>query len=301
MLRRLTPLLTIVLIIASGSMAVAAQGTPVPVADSALAGLGYPELRIVVTDEGSEVPAEVPAGRLLIVLDNQGTPDGPAAVSDVNLLQLPDGVTLEEANAVFAGQGGEAPAWLAELDSAGGFNTAAGKTGYGVVDLEPGEWYIGVGDFNPYTLLTVTGDAPAATEDPPADLSLDAHEYTLGLPEQLPAGPQVWHVANTGEQLHEIQLIRTPELLDVETVITIMTLPEGATPPAGVPALSDLEFVPEGAKTMSPDREIWIEMDLQPGSYVAICSNGDTETGQPHAALGEIHIFTVGEGATPAG
>lgn len=296
MMRRLTPLIPFLLIFIFGGTALAAQGTPVPAASSALAGLGYPELRITVTDEGSEVPAEVPAGRILIALDNQS-----AGVSDVNILQLPDGVTLDEANAVFAGQGGEAPAWFAELDSAGGFNTAAGMTGYGVVDLEPGEWYIGVGDFNPYTLLTVTGETAATSDDPPADLDLDIHEFTLGLPELLPAGPQVWHVANTGDQIHEIQLIRTPELLDAEQVITIMTLPEGGTPPAGVPALSDLEFVPEGAKTMSPDREIWIEMDLQPGSYVAICTNADTETGQPHALLGEIHIFTVGDSATPSG
>lgn len=300
MLRRLTPLLSIVLIVITGSAALAAQGTPAPAPESVLANLGYPELRIVVTDAGSEVPAEVPAGRTLIVLDNQGSPDGPAAVSDVNILQLPEGVTLEEANAVFTGQSGEAPAWLADLDSAGGFNTAAGKTGYGVVDLEPGEWYIGVGDFNPYTLLTVTGEMAATGDDPPADLDLDTHEFTLGLPEQLRPGPQVWHVMNSGEQLHEIQLIRTPELLTIEQILTIMTLPEGGTPPPGVPALSDLEFVPEGAKTMSPGREIWIEMDLQPGNYVAICSNADTETGQPHALLGEVSIFTVGDGATPA-
>ena len=295
MMRRLTPLLSLLLVFIVGGSALAAQGTPAPVAGSALAALGYPELRIIVTDEGSEVPAEVSAGRLLIALDNQSS-----AVSDVNILQLPEDVTLEEANAVFTGQGGEAPAWLAELDSAGGFNTAAGRTGYGVFDLDPGEWYIGVGDFNPYTLLTVTGEASASTDDPPADLDLDVHEFTLGLPDQLPAGPQVWHVTNTGEQVHEVMLVRTPELLTVEQVIAVMSVPEGEEPPAGVPDISTFEFIPEGAKTMSPGHEIWLEMDLQPGNYVAICSNPDTDSGQPHAALGEIHIFTVGDGATPA-
>jgi hypothetical protein len=291
MMRQSAPLITTLLLLMTVGSTLAAQSTPIPATGSALASLGYPELRIVVTDEGSDVPRDVPAGRILVVLDNQSS-----GASDVNILQLPDGVTLDEANAVFTGQSGEAPAWLAELDSAGGFNVASGETGHGVVDLEPGEWYIGVGDFNPYTALTVTGDAASPTPqvEPPADLNLDLHEYTLGLPEQLPAGPQVWHLTNTGEQLHEVQLIRTPELLDAEQVITIMTLPEGGTPPEGIPDMSALEFVPEGAKTMSPGHEIWIEMNMQPGTYVAICSNLDAETGQPHALLGEIHSFTVG-------
>lgn len=288
MMRRLFPLLSPLLILMAGGPALAVQGTPAPVVDSTLAGLGYPELRIVVTDEGAEVPAETPAGRLLIVLDNRS-----GEVSDVNLLQLPEGVALDDLNALLTAEGGEVPAWFADIDSAGGFNVAPGATGYGVVDLEPGAWYIGVGDFNPYASLTVTGGAAVPRDEPPADLSLQAREFTLGLPERLPAGLQVWHVANTGEQLHEIQLIRTPELLTVEQVLTILSLPEGEELPAGMPDPTTFEFLAEGAKTISPGREIWIEMDLAPGNYVAICATPDPESGQPHAALGETHIFTV--------
>ncbi len=290
MKRHLAALITALMLFMTVGDTMATHGTPIPATDSALASLGYPELQIVVTDAGSEVPEEVVAGRTLITLDNQSS-----GGSDVNILRLPEGVTLDDLNALMTSEGGETPAWFADLDSAGGFNVAPGDTGNGVIDLEAGEWYIGVGDFNPYTALTVIGDAasPTAQAEPPADLVLDMHEYTLGLPDQVAAGPQVWHVTNTGEQMHEVQLIRTPELLDAEQVITIMTLPEGGTPPEGVPDMSTLEFVPEGAKTMSPGHEIWIEMDLQPGNYVAICSNPDTETGQPHALLGEIHSFTV--------
>jgi hypothetical protein len=42
-------------------------------------------------------------------------------------------------------------------------------------------------------------------------------------------------------------------------------------------------------------------MDLTPGTYIALCFVPDEQTGAPHAAMGMVAIFTVGEGAaTPA-
>lgn len=273
--------------------------------ESRLAALGLPELRIVVTDEGAEVPQEVAAGQVLVVLENQGTPEGPAAVSDVNILQVPEGVTLDDLNAVMTSQeGGEIPEWFSELDSAGGFNVPAGQTGRAVIDLEAGEWFIGVGDFNPYTVLTVTA-APDATAVPagdlPAAVSVELGDFSSSLPDQLPAGPQLWHVANTGEQSHEIVLVRTPELLTVEQVMAIVQMPEGATPLPGEPDMATFEFLPDIVKTLSAGREIWVEPVLEPGHYVSICSSTDPESGMPHLLLGEVRVFTVGEVATPAG
>jgi hypothetical protein len=282
----------------------AASQDPSPAAtDSRLAESGYHELRIVVTDDGAEVPTEVPAGRVLVVLENQGTPDGPAAVSDVNILQVSDGITLDDLNAVMTSQeGGEIPDWFSDITSVGGFNVVAGQTGFAVIDLEAGEWFIGVGDFNPYAALTVTADADATAApegDPPSDVSVELGDFSNDLPDRLPAGSQVWHVTNNGEQLHEIVLVRTPELLTVEQVMTIVTLPEGGTPPPGVPDMSTFEFLPDVVKSISPGREIWVEPTLEPGNHVAICSTLDPETGMPHLLLGEIRVFTVGDPATP--
>jgi D-alanyl-D-alanine carboxypeptidase len=293
-----------VVLAASGrSQATIRDATP-STTTSRLAGLGYPELRIVVTDAGPEVPREVATGRSLVVLENRGTPDGPAAVSDVTILQLPEGVTLDDFNALFAANADTLPDWFDDIDSAGGFNVAAGQTGYGVIDLQPGDWYIGVGDTNPFTSLTVTGDAdasPTPSAVPPADISLELTGAALDLPDQIPVGSQVWHVTNVGDQPHEVVLIRTPELVTVEQVLTIVALPEGASPPPGVPDPATFEFLPSGVKTMSPGHEMWVELDLTPGNYVAICLSVDPDTGQSHALSGEVHVFTVGQPATPSG
>jgi hypothetical protein len=82
-------------------------------------------------------------------------------------------------------------------------------------------------------------------------------------------------------------------------VLTIFGLPEGGTPPPGVPDPATFEFLPSGLKSMSPGREIWVELNLAPGTYVAFSGSIDPGSGQPHAVLGEIHVFTVSDPATP--
>jgi hypothetical protein len=96
-----------------GASAAAQGATPT---SSPLARLGLPERRIVVTDEGADVPSEAPAGRVLVVLENQGTTDR----TDVNILGLPEGITLDDLNALFDAGTGELPDWFADMDSLGG-------------------------------------------------------------------------------------------------------------------------------------------------------------------------------------
>ena len=280
-----------------GGADVSAQDTA-PAAESRLAAAGYPEFSIVVTDDGPRFPASVAAGRLLVTLENQS-----AARSDVTFIQLPAGITLADLDAAFANPDGVTPDWFGDIVSTGGFNVDAGQTGYGVLDLAPGEWLIGVGDDNPFVPLTVTGDDTDATTDgadPDADVTLQFDAHAIDLPEQLPDGQQVWHGINASDDSHEMMLIKTPELLTPEQVIAAVSAPEGATPAPGQPDPATFEFVAAGLKTMSSGHEIWVELNLEPGYYVAICLSPDSETGTPHALLGELDIFTVGEPTTAA-
>jgi hypothetical protein len=288
------------LMLATVSTIVAAQDASPTASAPRLADLGYPELRLVATDEGAEAPREVAAGRYLVVLENRGTPGGPAAYSDVQILRLPPGVTLEDLNAVLATEGGPLPDWFGAIDSAGGIDVAAGETGYAVLDLEPGEWYVGIGDTNPFTPLTVTGDpaaTPATTPDPAADVTVELRDLAVGLPDQIPAGRAVWHATNVGTQMHYLTLVKTAELLTVEQVQALASLPEGGTPPPGVPDPATVEVLPVEVRNLSPGREIWIELDLAPGHYAALCFLADPATGAPHVLLGEVAVFTVGERA----
>jgi hypothetical protein len=287
------------LVLATGSSTVATEGASPTSTSSRLADLDYPELRLVAMDEGAEAPREVAAGRYLVVLENRGTPGGPAAFSDVQFIRLPPGITLEDLNGAFANQEAPIPDWFGDIDSAGGIDVAAGETGYAVLDLEPGEWYVGVGDTNPFTPLTVTGGAKAVTApDPSADVTVELRDLAVDLPDQIPAGRTVWHATNVGHQPHFLTLVKTAELLTVAQVQALAGLPEGGTPPPGVPDPATVEVLPVELRNLSPGREVWVEMDLAPGSYAALCFIADPATGLPHVLLGEVDVFTVGEPGT---
>jgi hypothetical protein len=280
----------------AGTATILAQDASPTSSRAGLADLGYPELRIVVTDEGFEAPSEAPAGRTLVVLENQGTPGGPAQVTDINFLQLPEGVAVDELNALITSDDGAVPDWYDDIVSTGGFKVAAGETGYGVIDLEAGDWVVGAGDTNPFVALVVSGEGPAspsAAAEPEADVIVEFVEFSFEVPEQLSSDNLVWHVTNGGAQPHEIMLVKTPESLMAEQVVTLLTLPEGEAPPAGLPDPATLEFVALGAQTMSAGREIWFEMELESGFYAAFCPIPDSGSGAPHGALGEIRVFTV--------
>jgi hypothetical protein len=290
------------LLVAAGIVSATLEDTTTAQASTSLAAyaelerVGYPELRLVATDGGFSAPSKVAAGRYLVVLENDLTPSEEGAVTDVNILQLPAGVSIDELNGLIE-TAGAPPAWFDDIVSLGGFNVDAGETGYGVIDLPTGEWSIGIGDTNPYVPLTVTGNinvTPAAVATPEADITLHLSDFAFDIPGQILAGTQVWHTENVGSQQHELVLYKTEELLTADQVIAALTLPEGETPPPGVPDPSSIERLSAGLKTMSPGREIWTELDLEPGFYVALCINLDAETGAPHAMHGMIDIFTVG-------
>jgi hypothetical protein len=49
---------------------------------------------------------------------------------------------------------------------------------------------------------------------------------------------------------------------------------------------------------LTPGTTAWIEVDLEPGTYFALCYVFDPNTGQPHVAMGMVDVFSVGEAAT---
>ncbi len=276
------------------------DATPV-VSESPLAAMGYPELRIEATDAGFEAPTEVAAGRHLVVLENAAR-SAPYAEegADVQIFQLPTGVTPAEVQAAFAEEEAPVPSWFFEAAWAGGPFAFPGQTGRFLLDLAPGEWYVSVGRSAPKPLAVTGGAAtPEAAAAPEAVVAVQMHEMAFGLPSELPAGPQVWEVINTGAQPHHIVLARSPEPLTAVQALVLLSLPEGSTPPPGVPDVAaELEFL-AGVQVMSAGRTGWAEFDLGPGHYVAICFMPDEETGTEHVYQGMVDAFAVGDGGTP--
>jgi hypothetical protein len=128
-------------------------------------------------------------------------------------------------------------------------------------------------------------------------IDVTASEYAFGgAPVEVPAGPVVVSLTNTGTELHEFAIARINDGV-TESIDEILALPEDQ-------ALS--KVTPVGTAFTFPGEQGFTAVDLEPGEYVAVCflPQGATPdnlpllesgelTGTPHAILGMVAPFTV--------
>ena len=131
------------------------------------------------------------------------------------------------------------------------------------------------------------------------DLTVTASEYAFdGLPREIPAGPAVFTLENSGKEFHELLLIKVNDGV-TETADELLALPQRrlmrkAEFAAGV-------FAPNGATA-------YTVTDLQAGRYIAVCflpigatpeameqmEHGGTELeSPPHFTAGMVQEFEV--------
>jgi hypothetical protein len=311
----LVALVAVVLSLPLAPVTLAQEATP---AATFPAALGLPELRITITDTGFEAPAEVSAGPVLLTVTNASSNQDVTA--DADFVQLPAGTTIADVTAFFgpplttpatpAADGAEGAAldWLYQATWSGGPIVPAGQTVHAVVDLTPGDWFL-VNDSigatqQPVALRVTTGAAtPATMEEPAADVAVQLQEYAfVGLEHGVAAGPHLWQLTNAGEEPHYMLLLGAPAGISMDQVMTLLQMPEEATPPPSIPYQeTDFDFNQPGLALISPGQTAWLALDLAPGTYLALCFVPDDETGAPHALLGMAQIFTVGgEMGSPA-
>ena len=291
------------LLLAVGLLPAAAQNAT-PEGKSLLAGLGYPEL--VVTTDGTDftVPAEVESGRYRLVLQNDS-----ALATELNLALVPEGMTAADIEAAFleAAEAEVPPPLVYELVLNGGAAAEPGASGEVVLDLAPGDWVfnlVGFGEedvegIDLYKTVAVTGEPPAA-EDPADAAEVAMIDFDFEVPADLAGGPQIWKVTNNGSQPHHLVLASVPDGTTEEQVLELLNAFFGppATPEAGAtpvePALGPDDYVEVGfTGILSSGQANWLEFDLAPGTYVAICFIPDQETGMPHVMMGMLEVFTV--------
>jgi hypothetical protein len=294
-MRRVLTLLLATLLLVLGSPAVAGQDATPAVPGPVLAGLGYPELRVRVVGATFDMAVTtIPAGRTLIALENAGDESWHGF-----LLRLPEGVTIDAVLAATPGPEDAPPPWLFAATYPGfPGETQPGRTNSALVDLTPGEYLI-VGDsFQP--LVVTDGTAtPAAAPAPAAAATVRLFEYGFDLPAALSPGRQVWAVTNAGREPHELLLARSPAPLTREQAMElVLAESQDATPSGGGPSGREVLGV-GGLGWLSPGASAWAEVELEPGTYVVLCYVFDPATGMPHAAMGMVDVFTVGEAGTP--
>jgi hypothetical protein len=270
----------------AGGATVSAQATP-DASPSLLAGFGYPELAVTTDGATYDAPESIPAGRYVLTATNSG-----AEGTEADLVFLPPDQTIDTLIAAMAAP--EPTPWLFHIVFAGGSIIPAGQTMHTVVDLTPGSWVVmstGNPTPEPRTLtVTEAEGTPATATDPVAGVVAQVQEYSIILPENIPAGPQVWSVENTGAQPHFVEIISVPEGTTVPGIMAALGM---ADPPAEGPADLSAAVGHGGLSTLSVGLTGYVEMDLTPGTYAAFCFIPDIEAGVPHAAMGMITVFTV--------
>jgi hypothetical protein len=281
-----------------------------------LASLGLPTLDITITADAFEgVPAELASGRYLVTASIADDLDNGA----FSFMRPPEGHTVDELLGIIgmfaqieaspaatdmsatpaggeAEMGGAPPSVVYQSTFAGGVGGPGGATMQVVIDLGPGEWILW-GDDPAATqapvVLTVTGAMPADPPEPESDITVTLVDFAISVEGNLTAGDHIVWVANEGAEPHFLYVMKGPDGLTDEQFGLMLSLPEGATPPADI-LYQESDFTPLLVTgTQSIGTSLWTTATLESGTYAAACYFPTAGTGEPHAMKGMHTVFTV--------
>jgi hypothetical protein len=250
---------------------------------------GLPVVDIALTDTGFEGPPVLAAGRTLLRVTNTGT----LTESHWAAGRFPDHVTDAEIEEFWNAEGDTEALTFDELAFIGvpDWPQPGGPAVTGIVDFHPGRHFA----FDPFgareaVRFEVEGELGTPAE-PEADLAVDLHDMTIVLPEAaFTSAPVRWKITNTGSIHHDVAVLPVPADFTEDHFMTLMSLPEDATPPPDVPAF---EYLPVAAiGILSPGGTSWLDVQLTPGRYLGVCML-PFGTGYPHAMDGMYVFFDV--------
>ena len=257
------------------------------------AGHGLATVAVTGVDFAFEGSESVEAGFVNLTFTNAGQ-----APHHVQVARLNDGVTPEQLLAALQ-QGPMVALPLVELVGGVGI-ILPGETRTVVTDLSRPGTYLELclvenEDGVPHLALgmmrffQVHAGATAASEPSiQPDLVVRMLDFGFEVPARVPTGPQVWQVVNDGPQPHEMAMLR---VLPGHTVEEVMA----ALRDGGEAAAHTLAVPYGGVQAMADGLLGYIDLDLEPGSYIILCFVPDPATGQPHLALGMLSSFEAAE------
>lgn len=244
------------------------------------------ELDVVAGEYTFALSADtVAAGRLPLELRNEGVEPHQLMVA-----KLHDGVTVEDYLAAYE-EGAAAASAL--VDEAGGVNAVdAGAVRTGYADLEPGRYIVvcflpspeGPSHLHEGMVAGLTVVDGAELPEPTAAGELTMQDFGFVLPEDGLGEAGTYRVVNAGPSDHELALMR---IEDGKTFGDVVTYLQG-----GFKGVAPVAFV-GGAGGVEPGADTFVDLDLDPGEYVAICFLPDAASGKVHAELGMVSTFTV--------
>jgi hypothetical protein len=139
---------------------------------------------------------------------------------------------------------------------------------------------------------------PADLPEPAGDVTIEMSEFAFGFSAPLTAGQHIIALPNVGNQPHFLGIEGVPAGTTLEDVLALAESETAAfmgtpmaTPTDGL-TFEDLEPV-FGTGDQSAGTTAWYEIELEPGTYVAVCFVTDPDTGLPHIMLGMIEVFEI--------
>lgn len=282
-------------LVAASRPRVLAQATPPALASpiaipASLAA--YPRATVTIDDHAVTGPAGLTAGLTLVTVENRMS----AANGPEHMIwgKLPSDVTADQAKAIFAAEPGPGTppaatpdpgnALLDRTTIVGGPDFAApGGSAVGLVNFTAGSYFL-LNVFGGQSGAFMVGPAAAnaVTTPPQADVTIKLHEMVIdGLDAAIPAGTHIWSVANTGAMPHELDLAPVDAGTTAQQFLTAISQPNAPFRP-----------IP-GNSILSPGQQAWQLLTLAAGTYAAACFVPFQWSGQPHAFMGMVKIFTV--------
>ncbi|HMQ51839.1 MAG TPA: hypothetical protein PKE64_17195 [Anaerolineae bacterium] len=246
-----------------------------------------PEITIKATDFSFEAPAQIEAGLVKLNLVNEGQEPHHA-----QLVRLNEGVTLAQFQAALQ-QGPEAAFPLLAFVGGPGL-VDPGLSSQVTLDLVPGQYvllcfipshdgvpHLAKGMVRPLEVVARTEQVEVA--NPQADLIVKMVDFAYVLPAEIKAGRQVWQIVNEGPQPHEIMLVKLAEGKSMADLQAFLQSPHGAPPFSQIGGFQGINAGASG----------WLNLDLTPGEYAAVCHIPDPASGHAHSELGMVRAFSV--------
>jgi len=272
-------------------LALAACGNPPrPTAPTLPVSLTHlPQMTIVARDDAFTLPASVPAGLVLVTLQNQGKQPHEAQFARLN-----SGVSAAQVVQAIGQQGVQGA--LALVTLAGGVNTIdPGQRQQVIVNLAQGQ-YLALSltpdsqgnpqvDDQMYQPFSVSAPQSPASSAPPSNGEVTLKDYAISLPGALfTTGATILKVTNAGPAPHEIALFRALPGKTLYDVLQFLQSHQAGSPPF---------YHIGGMGALAAQTSGWMLLRLTPGNYLAVCLLPSPVSGMTNVNLGMVMPFNV--------
>jgi hypothetical protein len=213
------------------------------------------EVALIASDSSIEFPKTLEAEPLSINFENKGKKAHTAFFARIN-----EGITLADLRGI-----------KSDVDFFSALTLAArmpdakpGETTSLTAEFPPGRYVVLREEDEVHARFNVSGASGAEIAQPKADLDVTVGEFYFDMPSELAAGEITLALTNVGEQGHEMIIADESKKKEF-----------------------GLFYAP------APGGEVWYEVTLEPGTYIAACQFTDPKTGKAHFDLGMSREFTV--------